>query len=62
MADFRENCSRGLRIDLQRPTFGVKNAVFGIKGRMLGPVDQSESHESERILRQSYSLGCFLQA
>ena len=53
---------RGLRIDLQGETFGVKIAELGFGGRMFGPVDRSGGHESVRILRQNYSLGCFLQA
>ena len=63
-SNFAEECVpiRGLRIDLQGETFCVKIAEFGIGGRMFGPVDQSGDHESERILRQSCSLDCFLQA
>ena len=62
--NFAEECVPicGLRIDLQGETFGVKIAELGIGGRMFGPVDRSGSHESVRILRQSCSLGCFLQA
>ena len=62
--NFSEECVpiRGIRIDLQGETFGVKIAEFGIGGRMFGPVDRPGGHESVRILRQSCSLGCFLQA
>ena len=61
--NFAEECVpiRGLRIDLQGETFGVKIAELGIGGRMFGPVDRSGGHESVRIIRQSCSLG-YLQA
>ena len=45
---FAEECVpiRGLWIDLQDETFGVKIAEFGIGGQMFGPVDRSGGHES----------------
>ena len=46
---------RGFWISLQVQTFGVEIMKFGIG-------DRPGSHESERILRQSCSLGYFLQA
>ena len=54
---FAEECVpiRCLRTDLQ-----FQISLF--RRRMFGHVDRSGGHESVRILRQSCSLGYFLQA
>ena len=54
--------TRGLRTDLQGQTFGLRFQIPRFWRKMCRPVNQSGDHESERILRQSCSLGCFLQA
>ena len=41
---------------------GLQFQISLFRRQMFGPVDQSGGHESKRILGQSCSLDCFLQA